>query len=121
MKKFVLIFISALICGAMLTNCKRAEQKNNLVVTSNEIVSCEMEEVFRKWVYDRLMNDAIVSSNVNDEIVSCEMEEAFRKWVHERIKGDVILTSNVTSDEIVSCEMEKAFRKWVYHKIRERL
>ena len=114
MKKVVLMFIPALICGMMLTSF-------GSINAESQIVPCEMEKAFRKWVYDRLKGDEIISSSVNDEIVSCDMEETFRKWVHDRIKGDVVVRYNVTSDEMESCEMEEAFRKWVHDKIRERL
>ena len=91
------MFISLLICVAMLTNCNKAEQKNDLVLTSDEIVSFNVTRT---------------------EIVSCEVEDAFRKWVHDRLKGDEIVSPNVTRNEIVSCEMEEAFRKWVHDRLK---
>ena len=76
MKKVILMFIPALICGVILTNCKRAEQKDNLALTSNEIVAYNVT------------NEVVLTDREKDEIVSRENSdyEAFVKWVRDSIQ-----------------------------------
>jgi len=118
MKKVILMFIPALICGVILTNCKRAEQKDNLALTSNEIVAYNVT------------NEVVFTDREKDEIVSRENSdyEAFVKWVRDSIQKRV---SNVTNefifadrekDEIVSRENSdyEAFVKWVRDSIQKR-
>ena len=123
MKRLFLMIISALICGVMLTNCKRAEQKENLALASDEIVASTLEnvdyEVFVKWVRDSIQKK---TSNVtNSEVISLENVdyEAFVKWVRDSIQKRA---SNVTNSEVVSRENVdyEAFVKWVCDSIQKR-
>ena len=97
MKKVVFMIIPALICGVMFTNCKRAEQKDSLALTS-EVVSRENVEyeALVKWVSDSIKKRA--SKVTNNEVVLADKEkykivsrenveyEALVKWVSDSIK-----------------------------------
>ena len=119
MKKVVLMFICALICGVMLTNCKRAGQKVNLALTSDEIVAYNVTD------------EVVFAEREKGEIVSRENEDyrVFVKWVRDSIQKRA---SNVTNNEVVFAEREKgeivsrenedyrAFVKWVRDSIQKR-
>ena len=108
MKRVVLVVIPALICGAMLTNCKRAEQKDSLALTS-EVVLADREsdesvsrkkdeyEAFVMWVRDSIQrrayvtvtNNEVVFDRETDKILSPpekEAYEAFVIWVRDSIQ-----------------------------------
>jgi chaperone required for assembly of F1-ATPase len=119
MKKVILMFIPALICGVMLTNCKRAEQKGNLAFTSDEIVA------------SNATNEVVFADKEKDEIVSRENVDyrAFVEWVRDSIQKRA---SNVTNNEVVFADREKneivsrenvdyrAFVEWVRDSIQKR-
>ena len=115
MKKLVLIFIPALICGAMLTNCKKAEQKNNLVLTSDEIISSNVTS-----------NEIAFVDREKDEISYREMEEVFRKWVRDQViqraeqRNQQAIPRTEQQRQQTDSEMEAAFRKWVRDQVIQR-
>ena len=107
MKKFVLIFIPALLCGVMLSSCKRDKQKGDLSLISDvisEVVLTDREkdeiesrgnvdyDAFVKWVRDSIQkrasnvtNEIVFADREKDEISYREMEEAFRQWVRDQV------------------------------------
>ena len=67
MKRLVLMIIPALICGLMLTNCGKAEQKSDLGFTSDDIISFNVnsgEIVFTK----AKVNEILSHINHNPEL-----------------------------------------------------
>ena len=112
------MFIPAFICGVMLSNCKRDEQKSNLALISDEIVASDVT------------NEVVYADREKNEIVSHENldYDAFVKWVRDSIQKRA---SNVTN-EIVFVDREKdkslslenvdyeAFVKWVRDEVIQR-
>ena len=105
MKKEVLMFIPALVCGVMFTNCKRAEQKDNLALTSEVAIADRERDVvmsrenvdydaFVKWVRDSIQkrasntNEVVIADRKKDEVVYHENVDydAFVKWVRDSIQ-----------------------------------
>ena len=67
MKRLVLMIIPALICGVILTNCEKAEQKSDLGFTSDDIISFNVssgEIVFTKAKENEILSHIDHSSEL---------------------------------------------------------
>ena len=103
MKRVVLMIISALFCGVVLTNCKRAEQKVNLALASEDIlVDREIDKIvsrdiadiedIEKWIRDErqkrvsnIASEVVLADKEKDKIVSLDIAdiEDIEKWIRD--------------------------------------
>ena len=100
MKKVVLMFIFALICGVMITNCKRAEQKVNLALASEDIAAFNVTDKF------------VLADREKDEIVSRDISniEDIEKWIRDERQKKM---SNIANTEDIE--------KWIRDERQKRM
>ena len=84
MKRLVLMIISAFICGALLTNCKKAEQKSSFVITDDDIIS-----------FNVTTGEIVLTDSKADEIVSLASHYSEYPELQIFIKGKKVFVPKI--------------------------